>query len=134
MTDLTKITTPFGLLDPETQEALKAHGGPYECWDGGKWLGWVYPSWLGDNTYRVKPQPLTQPLTKPLTKPSIDWSHVAPEYKWLAMIRTGEGFLFTCKPRITNSWQWGGCDGKLGRACAFASYRPGTCDWRDSLV
>lgn len=27
MIDLTKITTPFGLLDAETQEALKAHGG-----------------------------------------------------------------------------------------------------------
>jgi hypothetical protein len=26
MTDLTKITTPFGLLDPETKEALRAHG------------------------------------------------------------------------------------------------------------
>ena len=27
--DLTTLTTPFGLLDRETQEALKAHGGPY---------------------------------------------------------------------------------------------------------
>jgi hypothetical protein len=28
MKDLTKITEPFGLLDPETQEALVVHGGP----------------------------------------------------------------------------------------------------------
>ena len=37
MTDLTDLKTPFGLLDRETQEALKAHGGPYEYWNGGSW-------------------------------------------------------------------------------------------------
>lgn len=129
MTDLTKITTPFGLLDevhgPGTKAALKAHGGPYEYWDGGSWQDWI-PIWRGYHTYRVKLQPLT--------KPSIDWSHVAPEYKWLARDGSGEGFLFTCKPRVVNSWRWSGCDGKLSRASAFASYTSGTCDWRDSLV
>ena len=58
MTDLTAITTPFGLLDRETQEALKAHGGPYELWRGSLW-GDVEPhddfdSWYA---YRVKPAP-----------------------------------------------------------------------------
>ena len=39
MTDLTALTTPFGLLDPETQEALKAHGGPYETFMQKSWVG-----------------------------------------------------------------------------------------------
>ncbi len=57
MTDLTAITTPFGLLDAETQAALKAHGGPYEWYDGTCWHPMAYqPSWwfLRD-IYRVTP-------------------------------------------------------------------------------
>lgn len=55
--DLTKITTPFGLLDAETQEALRAHGGPYERFIGsGEWRE-EYAQWISTHTYRVKPQP-----------------------------------------------------------------------------
>ena len=36
MRDLTKITTPYGLLDEATQKALQDHGGPYEEWRGRK--------------------------------------------------------------------------------------------------
>jgi len=57
MTDLTKITTPFGLLDAETQEALKAHGGPYEVLNNAGWSEREAPTWVGWMTYRVKPQP-----------------------------------------------------------------------------
>lgn len=58
MTDLTKITTPFGLLDEETQEALKWHGGPYEIWGGCKWKPKQESTvWDGLCTYRVKPSP-----------------------------------------------------------------------------
>lgn len=53
--DLTKITTPFGLLDEQTQEALRAHGGPYEWWQG-IWED-IEPMWGKAITYRVKPQP-----------------------------------------------------------------------------
>lgn len=62
MTDLTKITTPFGLLDAETQEALRAHGGPYEWYHGAK-RGWLddpnpqHTFYKGSLTIRVKPQP-----------------------------------------------------------------------------
>ena len=55
--DLTAITTPFGLLDRETQEALRAHGGPLEHWTG---LGWHLssdPYFASATTYRVKPAP-----------------------------------------------------------------------------
>ncbi len=60
MTDLTKITTPFGLLDKETQEALRAHGGPYEGlvgFDKAEWWEVLSPAWGANSTYRVKPQP-----------------------------------------------------------------------------
>ena len=33
MTDLTKLTTPLGLLDDETTERLKAHGAPMLKWN-----------------------------------------------------------------------------------------------------
>lgn len=56
--DLTAITTPFGLLDDETQKALANRGGPYEWFDG----EWQFAD--GDITepglafvYRVKPKP-----------------------------------------------------------------------------
>ena len=59
MQDLTKITTPYGLLDEKTREALKAHGGPYqhydwssECWVP---IGHESPGWFKSTTYRVKP-------------------------------------------------------------------------------
>jgi hypothetical protein len=59
MIDLTAITTPFGLLDRETQEALKAHGGPWEVYT--HLAGWEktvgIPIWAKGNTYRVKPAP-----------------------------------------------------------------------------
>ena len=57
--DLTAITTPFGLLDRETQEALKAHGGQlqYFC-AGAYWLDQSgLPQWFPELAYRVKPEP-----------------------------------------------------------------------------
>lgn len=57
MPDLTALTTPYGLLDRETQEALKAHGGPYEFWIGDVWDEIRDPGWGGKYAYRVKPAP-----------------------------------------------------------------------------
>lgn len=64
--DLTAITTPFGLLDEATQEALRAHGGPYEMWDGAEWDEGI-PAWYGDCTYRVKPDPIIETETMKVT-------------------------------------------------------------------
>ena len=56
--DLTAITTPFGLLDRETQEAMKAHGGPWEFLNtSGDWDELESPVWGNNSTYRVKPAP-----------------------------------------------------------------------------
>jgi hypothetical protein len=55
--DLTAITTPFGLLDDATREALKAHGGPYQVYGpDGNWTSWP-PGWHVNCVYRVKPSP-----------------------------------------------------------------------------
>lgn len=56
--DLTKITTPFGLLDEATQEALKAHGGPWEVYSGvNGWSAIGFPQWVALTVYRVKSAP-----------------------------------------------------------------------------
>ncbi len=59
MKDLTKIKTPVGLLKTKVQKALRAHGGPYECYVDGQWSH-CYPTWNKDYAYRVKPaDPIT---------------------------------------------------------------------------
>lgn len=69
MIELTKITTPFGLLDAETQEALKTHGGPWEYYDvGSEWEDCPDAAWIDRTTYRVKPAP---------PKPRECWSYGA---------------------------------------------------------
>jgi hypothetical protein len=63
MTDLTKIATPFGLLDAQTQQALRDHfaaGGEVEVFANG-WHKAVYADFssLGSPvTYRAKHKPL----------------------------------------------------------------------------
>ena len=55
--DLTAITTPFGLLDEATQEALRAHGGPYEWFDGEDWCETQACDDIKNFAHRVKPKP-----------------------------------------------------------------------------
>ena len=57
MIDLTKITTPFGLLGEATQSALHAHGGPYELFNGEKWVEAEHLAAWPHLVYRVKPAP-----------------------------------------------------------------------------
>jgi hypothetical protein len=63
MADLTKITTPFGLLDVKTQEALREYvfaGGEVEVFNNG-WRETFYADLLDPGspvTYRAKPKPL----------------------------------------------------------------------------
>ena len=69
---------------------------------------------------------------KAVTKPSINWSHVAPEYKWLARDESEEFYLFETQPRAGGEiWIYQpGCT----VATPFTSLTPGTCGWEDSLV
>lgn len=75
MADLTAITTPFGLLDRETQEALKAHGGPYERFTAlGNWVDLDLPEWVPGHAYRVKTAP---------PKPRERWLRIGPNGEFI---------------------------------------------------
>lgn len=61
-TDLTAITTPFGLLDEATQDALEAHDGEIEYYGS---QGWVIkkPLWNRNLTYRARKKPVEDSVT-----------------------------------------------------------------------
>lgn len=58
MTDLTQITTPFGLLDEETQQALRdwPHGLEVFC-PSSEWRDAGCEHFFNDIAYRAKPAP-----------------------------------------------------------------------------
>jgi len=121
--DLTKIDKPFGGLDRETKIALftswvDGDGLEYYSSMAGKWVYTSVPSWGRSIRYR-KAAP---------TKPSIDWDHVAPQFKWMATT-----MLYEEKPRLSRT-KWECTGGDCANITAFASFRAGTCDWKDSLV
>lgn len=67
------------------------------------------------------------------TKPSIDWSHVHPDYNWLARDSDGEVWIYSDLPTREGDFWWAS-GGEVTRGKGFGSCTPGTCDWRDSLV
>ena len=71
-------------------------------------------------------------ITKAVTKPSIEWSHVSEDFQYLAMDSGGLHHLFAEKPEpIAVEWT---THALYIYAEHFASFTPGTCDWKDSLV
>ena len=54
--DLTKITCPFGMLDDDTQQRLKACE-EVESFEGYGWYYKPYPRFSPYRVYRAKPQP-----------------------------------------------------------------------------
>lgn len=121
--DLTKIYKPFGELDRETKIAL------FTAWVDGAQIEYdwgAFPTlstgFQAHYTYRVAS-----------TKPSIDWSHVAPQFKWMATDCDGDTWLYDDQPEILGKiWVYNGSH--CIEVDAFASFTPGTCDWKDSLV
>jgi hypothetical protein len=65
-TDAPDLSNPlgqvFGLMPPETQEAMKAHGGPWELFVA-EWKDCPRPAWLEGQAYRVKPAPIRETVT-----------------------------------------------------------------------
>ena len=84
------------------------------------------PNWDWDNSeYRIA-----------VEKPSIDWSHVSSEYRYLAVDGDELALLYAVKPnRRAHDWR---DENNLNRhtpkASTFASYKRGTCHWKESLV
>jgi hypothetical protein len=74
-------------------------------------------------------------IVKKVTKPSINWEHVAPKFKYLAEDSGGSAFLFEEKPFIASAASaWCVQSVEVVDAIGFASYAPGTCDWKSSLI
>lgn len=124
MTDLTQNLIPHGLLrkhHPEVAKELEECGGPWEFYFDGEWFNIDHPSWDDDVVYRLATQ-----------KPSIDWSHVSDRFIALATNIHGSSYLYARRP-AKNQIEWD-CYGEWIRAECFASFRPGTCRWEDSLV
>ncbi len=97
-----------------------------QCLDGSIWLGKeAAPVWNWESfDYRVK-----------RVEPDyIDWSHVAPGWKFMARDEAGQTYIYKSRPAIDDELSWfspdsfSRCDGR------FTSYRKGTADWKDSLV
>ena len=93
-------------------------------------------TYTADGKYHVEGNvtlfPYPVEIVEAVTKPSIDWSHVSPEYNYLAQDSNGQGYLYSENPsRHTLAWVM---DRPFIRATTFTSYVPGTCDWKDSLV
>lgn len=69
LVDLTTIATPLGLLDEVygtgTQDALRAHGGPYEMFSRDGWsnAGGAHNRWRSDVVFRVKAVPKLENIT-----------------------------------------------------------------------
>ena len=73
-------------------------------------------------------------VTKKVTKPSINWDNVHSKFNYLAQDADGSAWLYAEKPQINHSSHWSAVLGGPAKADSHASYDPGTCDWKDSLV
>lgn len=71
---------------------------------------------------------------KPVEPDSIDWSHIGPDFKWMARDEDGNCYIYRNKPAIYSYFWKGGLGDDVLVNNLFTSYRRGTVDWTDSLV
>jgi hypothetical protein len=95
MTDLTKIEKPFGLLDDETQSALREYDGTIELFTGSNWIAKEHPGFFNTRSYRAKPMKLPE------------WpTGLRPEWKWIAMDEGGQVYAYKEEPeRLWSVWE-----------------------------
>ena len=72
-------------------------------------------------------------IVKKVTKPSINWEHVRSVFKYLAQDEDGSAWLYSEKP-ASDEYGWDAPQGEYTTVHSQASYTPGTCDWKDSLI
>ena len=124
---MSKQTKPFGELSRDEKLALMTawvDGKTIQVltWPNETWEDITRIHWDSEASYRIKPD----------TPDYIDWSHVSPEYKWMARDRNSTVLLHERKPKNSGSfWIRGGA---TVPARIFTSYKQGTVDWKDSLV
>ena len=92
-------------------------------YDGENWQKIEEPSFSRGVKYRIAPA---------ATPDTIDWSHVAPEFKWMARDSEGQCWLYLSQPKVGSGFWYSPDDATP--ADSFTSYRRGTCDWKGSLV
>ena len=93
--------------------------------DGGAWSPSTEPIWNWRfREYRIATIP-----------DSINWDHVAPEWKWMARDKSGVVYFFKNEPKSgdRDSEIWSAAGGHM-EARGFASYTRGTVDWQQSIV
>ena len=96
-------------------------------------------TYSADGKYRVEDEnpslyPYPVEVVKKVTKPTIDWEHVHSTYNYLAADETGNAWLYSKEPTIDVDGYWDVKLGEIALADTHASFSPGTCDWKDSLV
>jgi len=122
--DLTKIEKPFGLLDDETKAALKAHGGPYEMFEGDGWTE-VTPGWTKIYAYRAKPLPPRKTV--------YPWGALDERIKWAAVDEYGSVLVSAEKPfREAGRSFWSIGWGFAFRA-EFIKFERGDEPWQETL-
>jgi hypothetical protein len=75
---------------------------------------------------------------KPRKKPSINWDHVNDKLNWLVIQKNGDARIYETRPQLDtdgfgNFMGWHSDNGSFS-ANSHASFDPGNCDWKDSLV
>lgn len=131
--DMSKNCVVFALLDEAygqgAKDFFKGYKGEVHYFSAScrGFVGTDDPAWAYTAVYRLMPAPAT--------KPSIDWSHVSKDFKWLAQDEDGVAYLYSEKPtKDGEEGRWTYEGGELREVSVFASFKPGTCDWEDSLV
>lgn len=101
-----------------------ANGAELQYADASKnvWVDCEYPTFFKSTKFRIKP-----------IKPSINWEHVNPKFKWLAVDEDGAACLYAVEPNLGEE-QWIAKTSIYTYADCFSSYQRGNCDWKESLV
>ena len=99
-------------------------GEDVESCTGEEWWVNEHPVWNWPSVdYRIVKTPDT-----------INWDHVAPEFKWMARDKHGSAYLYNGEPKIGDKDSWVGTGWTFISCKGFISYHLSTCDWKDSLV
>jgi hypothetical protein len=91
------------------------------------WTTILNPGWMATTVYRAA-----------ITPDYIDWSHVAPDFKFMTRAPDGIAWLWRAQPKVYLNKYWAALPGAGGHdlclANSFASYKKGGTRWQDSLV
>lgn len=94
---------------------------------------WYYDPWTGRARHPsdIESDPDGRLL---VPSPFIDWDAVHSDYKWLAMDKHGDWYLYQSRPEVVGM-QWIDTLGSMVPARAFKSFRPvENCDWKRAYL